>query len=147
MVDKEGRQQPIYYAIHFFIRAQQRYPLIDKAPFTRRMTSRNLKHYFSTHKITTLTFYPFKNILGKSKQSDCLSQIAIKLRKFDIHYKPQSTIKAQALAKFVTKWIKSKLTVDLNTTSREVVLVEELNLDLWMVYIDRACNLIRKAWE
>lgn len=69
MVDKEGRKQLVYYVSHSLIRAQQRYPSKDKAAFTIRMVSKNLKQYFSTYKIVVLTSQPLKNIIGKSEQS------------------------------------------------------------------------------
>lgn len=67
------------------------------------MATRRLKYYFDAHKIVILASYPLKNILGKPEQSGRLSKIAIELSKFDIQYRPRSSIKGQELAEFVTK--------------------------------------------
>lgn len=73
VVDREGKQQHVYYVSHSLTRAQQRYPPIHKLEFTIRMASKKLRHYFGAHKIVILTSYPLKNILGKLKQSGRLS--------------------------------------------------------------------------
>lgn len=66
--------------------------------------------------------------------------MAIKLNEFDRQYTPQSSIKGQALVDFVTEWIEDELVVDPNIPFKEAMLVKAPTPDLWMVYVDGACN-------
>jgi len=53
-------------------------------------------------------------------------QWAMELSQFDIVYKPQTAIKAQALADFVTEFTMTN---------------QDLEADYWMVYVDRSSTV------
>ncbi|KAL0452984.1 UNVERIFIED_CONTAM: hypothetical protein Slati_1276500 [Sesamum latifolium] len=66
-------------------------------------TARRLRPYFLSHPIGVKTNTPLKQILGKSDTSGRLVKWTVKLSEYDISYVPRTTIKAQALADFISE--------------------------------------------
>ena len=66
-------------------------------------TSRKLRPYFQAHTIEGLMDQPLRNVIHNLRASGRLIKWAIELGEFDINYKPQMAIKAQALADFVVE--------------------------------------------
>ncbi|KAL0449260.1 UNVERIFIED_CONTAM: hypothetical protein Slati_1482400 [Sesamum latifolium] len=67
------------------------------------ITAGRLRLYFFSHPIGVRTNTPLKQVLGKPETSGQLVKWAIELSEYDISYLPRTTIKAQALADFVSK--------------------------------------------
>ncbi|KAL0319823.1 UNVERIFIED_CONTAM: hypothetical protein Sradi_5243800 [Sesamum radiatum] len=67
------------------------------------ITARKLRPYFIFYLVGVRTNIPLKQVLGKSKSSGRLIKWAIELSEYDISYLPRTTIKAQALADFVSE--------------------------------------------
>lgn len=65
----------------------------------------HLKPYFQAHSTRVLTEAPLKKALHRPDMSGRLVNWSIKLSKFNIDYIPQTTIKGQALAKFMSKMV------------------------------------------
>ena len=63
--------------------------------------ARKLRPYFQAHTIEVPTEYPMKQVLHKRETSGRLMKWAIEMSKFDIRYRPKTTIKGQVLADFV----------------------------------------------
>ena len=68
------------------------------------MASRKLRPYFHAHSIEVLTNYLLRHVLKKLEASGRLLKWVIELSQFKISYKPQTTIKAQALAYFIAEF-------------------------------------------
>ncbi|KAL0445450.1 UNVERIFIED_CONTAM: hypothetical protein Slati_2267700 [Sesamum latifolium] len=76
---------------------------IEKMALALVVTARRLRPYFLSHPIGVKTNTPLKQTLGKPDTSGRLVKLAVELSEYDISYLPRMTIKAQALADFISK--------------------------------------------
>ncbi|GAA0149533.1 hypothetical protein LIER_08683 [Lithospermum erythrorhizon] len=90
----EGVQKPIYYISHVLRDAEERYPIIDKAPFTLVILARKLNAFFESYPIQLVTDQPLKRVLSTPTLSGRLTTWAIDLHKFEISYIPRTSVRA-----------------------------------------------------
>ncbi|KAL0289538.1 UNVERIFIED_CONTAM: Ribonuclease HI [Sesamum radiatum] len=67
------------------------------------ITARKLRPYFLSYPVGVRTNIPLKQVLGKPQTLGQLIKWTIELSEYDISYLPRTTIKAQALADFVSE--------------------------------------------
>ena len=77
---------------------------MQKLLYALLITSRKLRHYFESHKITVVIDFPLGDILHNRDATGRISKWAVKLGALNIDFTPQKAIKSQALADFVVKW-------------------------------------------
>ena len=77
--------------------------MIEKLAFAVVVSARKVRPYFDTHSVQILTNQPLEKALQKLETSGRLLKWAVELSKFDITFKPRTTIKAQALADFIVE--------------------------------------------
>ena len=81
-------QKLVYYVSKRLLRAESRYPLIEKLAFYLILASRKLRPYFQSHSINVLTDQPLRQVLQKPEMSGRLLKWAIELSQFEILYMP-----------------------------------------------------------
>ncbi|KAL0451505.1 UNVERIFIED_CONTAM: hypothetical protein Slati_1128600 [Sesamum latifolium] len=101
--EEDGKQLPIYYVSKVLNGAEGRYTPIEKMTLALVVTARRLRPYFLSHPIGIKTNTPLKQTLGKLDTSGRLVKWAVELSEYDISYLPRMTIKAQALADFISE--------------------------------------------
>ena len=132
MVREQNRiQQPVYYCSRALTGVEERYPKMEKLILALVTTSRKLRTYFQAHTIEVPIEYPMKQILHKPETSGSLIKWAIELSKFDIRYKPRTTVKGQILAYFIMEFTPAEST-------EATQLVPEL--PIWRLSVDWAAN-------
>ncbi|KAL0404302.1 UNVERIFIED_CONTAM: hypothetical protein Sradi_2071000 [Sesamum radiatum] len=67
------------------------------------ITASKLRPYFLSYPVGVRTNILLKQVLGKPETSGRLIKWAIELSEYDISYLPRTTVKAQALADFVSE--------------------------------------------
>ncbi|KAL0408055.1 UNVERIFIED_CONTAM: hypothetical protein Sradi_1739900 [Sesamum radiatum] len=100
--EEEEKQLPIYYVSKVLNEAEGRYTLIEKMALALVVTARRLRPYFLSHPIGVKTNTLLKQTLGKPDTSGRLAKWAVELSEYNISYMPRTTIKAQALADFIS---------------------------------------------
>ncbi|XP_058217480.1 uncharacterized protein LOC131328563 [Rhododendron vialii] len=105
LVRREGLEdQPIYFSSRTLLQAQTRYLPLEKLLLALVTAARKLLPYFQEHPIIVLTEFPLKNLLRKADLSSRVSQWAVELANFDIHFEPRTAIKAQVLVDFIAEF-------------------------------------------
>ena len=104
--EEEGVQKVVYYVSKSLIGVELWYPPIEKLAYCLILASRKLRPYFQAHPITVLTDQPLRQVLQKPEAAGRLLKWAVELGQFDISYLPRAAIKGQALADFITEFIK-----------------------------------------
>ncbi|KAL0413207.1 UNVERIFIED_CONTAM: hypothetical protein Sradi_1522400 [Sesamum radiatum] len=121
--EEEGKQLPIYYVSKVLNGAEGRYTPIEKIALALVVTARRLRPYFLSHPVGVKTNTPLKQLLGKQDTSGRLVKWAVELSEYDISYLPRTTIKAQALADFVSEMA-------------EITIKDASQDQKWLLYVD-----------
>ncbi|KAL0373415.1 UNVERIFIED_CONTAM: hypothetical protein Sradi_3257200 [Sesamum radiatum] len=121
--EAEGNQTPIYYVSKVLNGAESRYPPIEKMALALVITAKKLRPYFLSYPVGIKTNTLLKQVLGKPETSGRLIKWIIELSEYNISYLPRTTIKAEALADFVSK---------MTGTTQEEVSEEKL----WLLHVD-----------
>ena len=77
---------------------------MQKLLYALLITSRKLRHYFESHKITVVTDFPLGDILHNRDATGRISKWAVELGALNIDFTPRKAIKSQALTDFVAEW-------------------------------------------
>nr|GEV76879.1 reverse transcriptase domain-containing protein [Tanacetum cinerariifolium] len=103
MVDRKGRQCPMFYVSKNLHDAKRNYAPLEKVALALLYVSRRLRRYFEAHPITVIMDQPIKKILNKAEASRRLARYSMELRAYNISYEPHSSIKGQILADFINE--------------------------------------------
>jgi hypothetical protein len=97
-------QRLIYYISEVLTDSKIRYPHVQKLLYALLITSRKVRHYFESHKITVITDFPLGDILCNKDATRRISKWAVELGALNIDFFPRKAIKSQALTNFVVEW-------------------------------------------
>ena len=127
--EEERLQLLVYYTSRALRGAEERYPPMEKLAFALVTAARKLRPYFQAHTIVLLTNHPLRKAMSKLDAAGRLVQWLIELSEFDIDYRPQTAIKAQALANFIAEFTAKddEPTEDVEQTSRWTVNIDGLS--------------------
>jgi hypothetical protein len=106
--EEEGKaypvQQPMYYVSEILADAKTCYSQPQKLLYALLITSRKLRHYFQTHKITIPSSFPLGEIIRNRDANGRIVKWSVELGEFDIEFCPRQAIKSQILVDFVSAW-------------------------------------------
>ncbi|KAK4404914.1 hypothetical protein Sango_0860000 [Sesamum angolense] len=101
--EEDGAQTPIYYVSKVLSGVECRYPPIEKMALALVTTARKLPPVFLSYPVGVRNNTPLKQVLGRLEAPGRLVKWAIELSEYDISNLPRTTIKAKALADFVSE--------------------------------------------
>jgi diketogulonate reductase-like aldo/keto reductase len=87
-------QQRVYYISEVLTDSKILYPHVQKLLYGLLMTFRKLRHYFESHKITVITYFPLGDILRNKDATGRISKWAVELRALNIDFSPRKAIKS-----------------------------------------------------
>jgi hypothetical protein len=81
-------QRPVYYINEVLIESKIRYPHVQKLLYALLITSRKLRHYFESYKITVVTDFPLGDILHNRDATGRISKWAVELGALNVNFTP-----------------------------------------------------------
>jgi hypothetical protein len=79
-------QRPVYYISEVLTDSKIQYPHVQKLLYALLITSRKLRHYFESHKITIIIDFPLGDILRNKDATGRISKWAVELRALNIDF-------------------------------------------------------------
>ncbi|XP_042467469.1 uncharacterized protein LOC122050644 [Zingiber officinale] len=101
--EQDNVQRPVYFSIHLLKGAESQYTALENLFYGLVLMARRLRPYFLAHPITVLTNSTMGKALTNVEVAGRLIKWTTELREYNITYQPHTTIKAEALADFLTK--------------------------------------------
>jgi hypothetical protein len=90
--EEEGRvykvQRLVYYISEVLSDSKIWYPHVQKLLYALLITSRKLRHYFESHKVTVVIDFPLRDILHNRDATWCISKWAVELGTLNIDFTP-----------------------------------------------------------
>ena len=85
-----------------------RYPQIQKLLYTVILTRQKLRHYFESHPVNVVSFFPLGEII-QCREAGRIAKWAVEIMGETILFAPRKAIKSQVLADFVAEWVDTQL--------------------------------------
>ena len=77
---------------------------MEKLALALMTAARKLKPYFQAHVIIILTDQPLKKAMSSLEAAGRMALWAIELSKFDVRYRPRTSMKGQVVAHFIAEY-------------------------------------------
>ncbi|KAL5545737.1 hypothetical protein UlMin_005424 [Ulmus minor] len=126
---------PVFYVSRALLDPETRYPEAEKVALALVTAARKIRPYFQAHAILVYTKAPLRQVLQNPECSGRLAKWAIELSKFDIEYKPRTSIKGQAVADFISEFTRSD-----SVLTRENPGEDSWTNPVWKLFVDGSTN-------
>ena len=93
LIHQDRIQRLVYYLSKTLVDAETRYLPLEKMALALVHTTRKLPHYFQAHTVWVLSEYTLQSLLRRSDFIGRIAKWGMRLRTFDIRYKPRNSIK------------------------------------------------------
>jgi ribonuclease HI len=103
--------------------------MIQKILYGILITSRKLRHYFDACNILVVSDFLLADILHNWDATGHISKWAVELGALTLDFKPQTTIKSQALVNFIAEWRENQVEAPTNQPEH------------WVMYFDGSLKL------
>lgn len=91
-----GKEQALYYLSRRLIRAESRYPAVEKICLALVFAAKKLRHYMLAHKIHLISrANPLKYLISQPTMSGRVGKWSLMLMEFYITFVPQKAVKGQ----------------------------------------------------
>ena len=101
--NENGKQRPVLFVSKSLADAETRYSHLKQAALALRIATKKLRPYFQAHPIVVLTDLPLRSTIHRPDLSGRMARWAIKLREYDIQYKPRLSKKGHMLVDCITE--------------------------------------------
>jgi len=102
--EQDRVQKLIYYTSQALRGTEEKYPSIEKLSFALVTATRKFKPYFQAHTIVILTNKPLRRAMSNPETARWMALWAIKLSKFNVQYRPRTTMKGLIVADFIVEF-------------------------------------------
>ncbi|GJR34513.1 reverse transcriptase domain-containing protein [Tanacetum coccineum] len=103
LTERYSKQMPIYFVNCALQAPEINYSSMEKLILALVHASRRLRRYFQAHTIVVVTDQPIKQILSRHENTRRMAKWTFELGAYDINYRPQTSIRSQILADFITE--------------------------------------------
>jgi ribonuclease HI len=117
-------QRPVYFISEVLSKTKIRYPQFQKLLNAVILTRRKLRHYFESHPVTVVSFFPLGEIIQCREASGRIAKWVVELMGETISFTPRKAIKSQVLVDFVAEWVNTQLPT------------APIQPELWTMYFD-----------
>ncbi|XP_021629005.1 uncharacterized protein LOC110627076 [Manihot esculenta] len=142
--EEGGEQKPIFYVSKVLKDAEVRYLNIEKLAYAILLAVRKFRVYLESHQGVVMTDQPLKKILHRPETSGRMVAWSVEISPYCLEYRPQTTIKAQALADFIAECSFNEEQTeprekpnDVLGGEQEELFPQEFN---WKLFVDEASN-------
>jgi ribonuclease HI len=101
-------QRPVYYISEVLSDSKVRYSQPQKLLYAILVMSRNMRHYFQSHKIKVISSFPLEEILRSRDTMGRIVKWSVEFDDFDLEFCPRQAIKSQFLADFISEWTETQ---------------------------------------
>ncbi|XP_021985131.1 uncharacterized protein LOC110881062 [Helianthus annuus] len=140
MVEREGKQIPIYFISRTLKGPEERYMPLEKLALALVFASRRLRRYFQGHKVTLMTDQPLQKVLRRPELSGRLAKWAVELGEQSLEFKARTAMKGQILADFLAEVPKDEEKELLKWEALEKEEKEKEDEPVWKLLTDGASS-------